>query len=91
MDHPLEKNSKNIDFSFLGKQCIVLPKWTFFRVLAHCTKLETLVGEPKIHEHYYFLDRQIYYKLLGMMRVCVGPEVHSGETLEFNARFDDAF
>ena len=26
---------KNIDFSLWGKRCIVLPKWTFFRVLAH--------------------------------------------------------
>ena len=29
-------NFKNVDFSLWGKQCIVLPKWTFFRVLAHC-------------------------------------------------------
>ena len=28
--------SKNVDFSLGGKQCIVLPKWNFFRVLAHC-------------------------------------------------------
>ena len=38
--HPiLEKISKNVDFSLWSKQCciIVLPKWTFFRVvLAHC-------------------------------------------------------
>ena len=34
--HPLEKNSKNVDFRLWGKQCIVLPKGTFFRVLAHC-------------------------------------------------------
>ncbi len=25
-----------INFSLWGKQCILLPKWTFFRVLAHC-------------------------------------------------------
>ena len=25
-----EKISKNVDFSLWGKQCIVLPKWTFF-------------------------------------------------------------
>ena len=30
MDHPLEKIKKNIDFSLLGKQCSVLPKWTFY-------------------------------------------------------------
>ena len=38
--HPLEKISKKVDFSRLGKQCIVLPaKWTFFRVLALCGEL----------------------------------------------------
>ena len=30
------KISKNIDFSLWGEQCIVLTKWTFFHVLAHC-------------------------------------------------------
>ena len=34
---PLTIFSKNVDFCLWGKQCIVLPKWTFFRVLAHCT------------------------------------------------------
>ena len=34
-DSPLEKISKNVDFSLWGKKCIVLPKWTFFLVLAH--------------------------------------------------------
>ena len=29
--------SKNVDFSLCGKQCIVLPNYRFFRVLAHCT------------------------------------------------------
>ena len=32
----LEKISKNVDFSLCDKQCIVMPKWTFFRVLPHC-------------------------------------------------------
>ena len=35
-DPPLEIFSKNVHFSLWGKQCIVLPKWTFFRILAHC-------------------------------------------------------
>ena len=36
-DPPLEKISKKRwYFSPWGKQCIVLPKWTFFHVLAHC-------------------------------------------------------
>ena len=35
-DPPLEIFSKNVDFSLWGKQYIVLPKWIFFRVLAHC-------------------------------------------------------
>ena len=29
-DPLLEKISKNVDFSLWDKQCIVLPKWTFF-------------------------------------------------------------
>ena len=33
---PLEKISKNVDFSLWGKQCIVLPKWASFHRLAHC-------------------------------------------------------
>ena len=33
---PLENISKMLIFSLWGKQCIVLPKWTFSRVLAHC-------------------------------------------------------
>ena len=37
-DPRLEKISENVDFSLCGKQCIVLPKWTFSRVLAHCKK-----------------------------------------------------
>ena len=48
--------------------------------------LETLVGKPKIHEHYYFR--------LGRYKVddaCLCGSYSSGETLEFNARFDDAF
>ena len=35
-DSPLEFFSKSVDFSLWGKQCIFLPKWTFFLVLAHC-------------------------------------------------------
>ena len=34
-DPLLEKVSKNVDFSLWGKHCIVLPKWTFFHVLAN--------------------------------------------------------
>ena len=34
-DPPIEKISKNVDFSLWGKQCILLPKWTFSRVRAH--------------------------------------------------------
>ena len=30
------KITKNVDFSLWGKHCIVLTKWTFFHVLAHC-------------------------------------------------------
>lgn len=30
-----EKISKNVDFSLRGKQCFVLQKWIFPRVLAH--------------------------------------------------------
>ena len=30
---------KNVDFSLWGKRSIVLPKWTFFHVLAHCAAL----------------------------------------------------
>ena len=29
-----------LGFSLWGKQCIVLPKWTFFRVLAHCADFD---------------------------------------------------
>ena len=35
-DLPLEKISKNVQFILRGKQYFLLPKWTFFRVLAHC-------------------------------------------------------
>ena len=43
-DRPLEIFSKNIDFCHCGKQCIVLPKWNFFRVLAHCVILNVKEG-----------------------------------------------
>ena len=39
LDAPLKKFSKNVDFRLQSKQCIVLPKWTFFCVLAHCVHL----------------------------------------------------
>ena len=45
-----------------------------------------MAGKPKIHEHYYFR--------LGRYKVddaCLCGSYSSGETLEFNARFDDAF
>ena len=34
-----ESISKNVDFGLLGQQCIVLPQWTFFRVLAYCAEV----------------------------------------------------
>ena len=45
-DPLLEKVSKNVDFSLWGKHCIVLPKWTFFRVLAHCVLLDPHCQDP---------------------------------------------
>ena len=33
---PLEKISQNVDFTLLGKQCIVSPNYTFFHALAYC-------------------------------------------------------
>ena len=41
-DRSIKKKSKNVDFSLRGKQCIVLPKWTFLRVLAHCVMMSWL-------------------------------------------------
>ena len=45
-DPRLEKISKNVDFSLCGKHCIVLlmPKWTFFRVLDQCDILPLVLA-----------------------------------------------
>ena len=40
---PLEFFSKNVDFSLWGKQCIVLTKWTFFYICAHCVVTQLLM------------------------------------------------
>ena len=52
----LEKNSKNLDYSLWGKQCIVLPKWTLFHVLAHCVSFnsQNVLHFYDIH-FFYFL------------------------------------
>ena len=51
-DPPLIFFSKNIDFSLWGKHCIVLPKWTFFHILAHCTVTCVLTTKAKLGEIY---------------------------------------
>ena len=73
----LEKISKNVNFSLWGKQCIVLPKWTFFRVLANCgllRKWQFYINAPnlakktqlitlwKIWWFHFFFEKSCYSK-----------------------------
>ena len=61
-DRPLENFSKNIDFSLWGKQCIFLPKWTFFCFLAHCVytcdkwrSADSIFSQ--LHEYFFVIQK----------------------------------
>ena len=50
---PLEKISKNVDFSLWGKQRIVPRNWIFSRVVAHCARPH---GIKKVSTSYTFCE-----------------------------------
>ena len=67
----IRKNFKKRDFSLWGKQYIVLPKWTFFRILAHCCgmcgnlqieHLEWIMNSIKIYRRHFFQFYMLFLK-----------------------------
>ena len=56
-------NFKNGDFNLWDNQCIVLPKWTFFRVLANYV----MRNQEKL---YFFINRHTFVLVSGIGWLC---------------------